>query len=114
MGKLPNVELAWVPGAKLTAYLLNPAHPDGGPKARFLLRFGFSVADPATLEAGLLRHVASHDVGAHRKTAFGDIITVVGSLGTPDGRNPIVRTVWIVPGEGMAPRFVTLIPNSKA
>jgi hypothetical protein len=34
-----------VPERKVTHYLLNPAHPAGGSKASFFLRFGFTVAD---------------------------------------------------------------------
>lgn len=40
--KLPHVESAVVPERKITHYLLNPAHPAGGSKARFFLRHGFS------------------------------------------------------------------------
>jgi hypothetical protein len=42
--KLPNAHLATVPEAKVTRYLLNPAHPAGGSKATFFLRFGFMAA----------------------------------------------------------------------
>lgn len=43
--KLPNAELAVVPERKATQYLLNPAHPAGGSKAWFFLRFGFTIAE---------------------------------------------------------------------
>jgi hypothetical protein len=54
--KLPNVQSATVPERKVTHYLLNPAHPAGGGKAWFFLRFGFSVADWQKLAEALLRH----------------------------------------------------------
>jgi hypothetical protein len=41
--KLPNCELATLSEQKITRYLLNPAHPAGGSKASFFLRFGFSA-----------------------------------------------------------------------
>jgi hypothetical protein len=41
--KLPNSNLAIVSEQKLTLYLLNSAHPAGGSKAAFFLRFGFSL-----------------------------------------------------------------------
>jgi len=47
--KLPNAHLATVPERKVTHYLLNPAHPAGGSKASFFLRFGFTVADRTSL-----------------------------------------------------------------
>jgi hypothetical protein len=40
--KLPNCELATVSEQKITRYLLNPAHPAGGSKASFFMRFGFT------------------------------------------------------------------------
>jgi len=43
--KLPNAQSATVPERKVTQYLLNPAHPAGGSKAWFFLRFGFTVAE---------------------------------------------------------------------
>jgi hypothetical protein len=37
--KLPNAQWAVVAEQKITGYLLNPAHPAGGSKAHFFLRF---------------------------------------------------------------------------
>lgn len=41
--KVPNFEKAFVPESKLAEYLLNPDHPDGGPKARFFMQVGFDA-----------------------------------------------------------------------
>ena len=38
--KLPNAENAYVEERKITAYLLDPEHEEGGSKARFFLAFG--------------------------------------------------------------------------
>jgi len=54
--KLPNCELATVPEEKITRYLLNPAHPAGGSKAVFFLRFGFKIEEWRLLAEALLRH----------------------------------------------------------
>ena len=54
--KLPNAQFATVPEQKITRYLLNPAHPAGGSKALFFLRFGFTVADWPRLAEALLQH----------------------------------------------------------
>lgn len=43
MAKLPNAHLAFVEPAKLSAYLLDPNHEDGGPKAKFLAAVGFDL-----------------------------------------------------------------------
>jgi len=45
-----------VPTAKLTEYLLNPRHPEGGSKARFFLGLGFSPEAPEDLAEAVLRH----------------------------------------------------------
>jgi hypothetical protein len=54
--KLPNAELAVVPERMVTHYLLNPAHPAGGSKAWFFLRFGFTVAEWQKFSDPLLLH----------------------------------------------------------
>ncbi len=40
---LPNAHLVIVDREKIKDYLLNPAHPDNGGKARFFLGLGFTV-----------------------------------------------------------------------
>ena len=40
--KLPHRENAVIPQAKLTGYLLSPAHSSGQYKAAFFQRFGFA------------------------------------------------------------------------
>ena len=110
--KLPNLEHAVVPEAKVTEYLLSLGHPVGGPKAAFFARFGFSVEAWDVLAAALLRHVADHDVAATRPTAFGTRYVVEGPLETPDGRDPRIRSVWFVRRGASAPRLVTAYPVS--
>ncbi len=43
--KLPHAEQALVPRGKIENYLLDPAHPIGGGKARFFVHFGFRRAN---------------------------------------------------------------------
>lgn len=111
MPRRPDFDKAVVPRRKLTHYLLDPRHPDGSPKALFLESFGFTADAPEQLEAALVQPVLSHEIAAQRSTAFGDIIEVVGALASPDGRDPVVRTVWIIVAEGDPPHFVTLVPD---
>ncbi len=40
--KVPSAHMAVVEREKITAYLLNPAHPDNGGKAAFFRLLGFS------------------------------------------------------------------------
>ena len=111
MAKLPNAEHAMVPPLKITGYLLNDSHPTGGPKSAFLQRFGFLLARPDALEAALLAHALAHDVRMSITTSRGMKYEISGPMVCPDGRMPIVKTVWIVLNGETAPRFVTAVPD---
>jgi hypothetical protein len=94
--RLPEAEHAFVETTKLTEYLLNPDHPIGGDKAVFFSRFGFSRGEWPVLESALLAHAREGVVVGERQTVYGHHFTVEGRLQTPDGRNPIVRTAWMI------------------
>jgi len=111
--KLPNAPSATVPEQKITLYLLNPAHPAGGSKARFFLRFGFAVAEWQRLAEALLRHVREHEVAAMEETAHGSRYVVDGLLTAPDGSLLNIRSAWYIDPGGVAPRFVTAHPLPK-
>ena len=111
--KLPNAHLATVPERKVTHYLLNPAHPAGGGKASFFLRFGFVVSDWQRLAEALLRHARENEVTATEQTAHGRRFVVEGLLTAPDGSRLNVRTAWYISPGGDAPRFVTAHPLRK-
>lgn len=110
MAKLPNAESVHIDPRKVSDYLLNLRHPDGGPKAAFLIRFGFGPDNLQALIEALLAHGRLNTVTRLQKKEFGTSYIVEGPLNTPDGRNPNLRTVWIVENDGGAPRFVTAIP----
>jgi hypothetical protein len=111
--KLPNAQSATVPERKVTHYLLNPAHPAGGSKAAFFLRFGFTVADWQRLAEALLHHARENEVVATEQTPHGLRYTVDGPLTAPDGTRLNVRTAWYINLPGGAPRFVTAHPLPK-
>jgi hypothetical protein len=111
--KLPNAELAVVPERKLTQYLLNPAHPAGGSKAWFFLRFGFTVAEWQKLANALLRHARENEVAETEQTRHGRRYVVEGRLIAPDGAALNVRSAWYIDVGGDAPRFVTAHPLPK-
>ncbi len=71
MAKLPNAEAASIDPRKVTHYLLDLRHPDGGPKAAYFMRFGFREHDPKQLMDALLEHGRSNEVVRLQKTAFG-------------------------------------------
>jgi len=111
--KLPNAQSATVPERKVTHYLLNPAHPAGGSKATFFLRFGFTVAEWQRLAEALLRHARENEVAAMEQTAHGHRYVVDGPLTAPDGSRLNVRSAWYINPDGGVPRFVTAHPLPK-
>ncbi len=92
---------------KITEYLLNDDHIDGGPKSKFLKSFGFSQSDVDALKAALENHPVDHEVTNIIATEWGTKFIVECSIRTPDGRNPCIRTVWQQDGNRGGPRFVT-------
>ena len=111
--KLLNAQLATVPEQKITHYLLNPAHPAGGSKASFFLRFGFTVAEWRRLAEALLQHARTNEVVATEQTPHGLRYVVDGLLTAPNGASLNVRTAWYINRAGDAPRFVTAHPLPK-
>jgi hypothetical protein len=111
--KLPNAHLATVPERKITLYLLNPAHPAGGSKAAFFLRFGFKVGEWQRLAEALIRHAQENEVVETEETRYGRRYAVDGPLAAPDGTILNVRSAWYVYPGSDAPRFVTAHPLPK-
>ena len=111
--KLPHADLATVSEAKITRYLLDRAHPAGGSKAVFFLRFGFTVATWQTLANALLQHARQNDVVEQETTRHGTRYAVDGPLAAPDGTVLNIRTAWYIDPAGNAPRFVTAHPLPK-
>jgi len=108
--KLPHHEDAVVPQAKITGYLLSPTHRDGRSKADFFTRFGFSADSWEELATALLRHAAEHEVTRIEDSPFGTRYVVEGALPAPDGRAPLLCSVWFIETGEQIPRFVTAYP----
>jgi len=108
--KLPHVEEAVVPQSKVEYYLLNLGHPIGSSKAGFFLRFGFSREQWTFLADALLQHAHANSVAKVVPDADGTTYLVEGPLQTPSGRNPRLRSIWLVETGKVAPRFITAYP----
>jgi len=111
MPRLPHLDRAVVPAAKIVEYLLSVRHSGGRAKAQFLEGFGFSAKDWHALRDAVIAHAAANDVTASYQSRFGTRHEIDGPLPTPDGRNPIVRVVWFVESKKTVPRLVTLVPR---
>jgi len=110
---LPNAERAIVARGKVVDYLLSEVHPDGRGKARFFAAHGFSTANWETLAAALQNHANAHGVAGKVQTPFGDRYVVEGEFLSPDGRKPLVRTVWFIRTGHEVPELVTAYPMKE-
>ena len=111
--KLPNCQTATVPEQKIALYLFNPAHPAGGSKASFSLRFGFTADGWRQLAEALLRHARENEVVETEETRHGQRYVVDGPLTAPDGTILNIRSAWYINSGSDAPRFVTAHPLRK-
>jgi hypothetical protein len=112
--KLPNASRAEVSSDKILGYLLCLDHPDGISKARFFIRFGFTREDWVALADALKQHGRTHAVTNVVESAYGWRYIVEGEITTPDGRNPKIRTVWVVEKGRDVPRLITAHPAKGA
>ncbi|MFM8459393.1 MAG: DUF6883 domain-containing protein [Chthoniobacterales bacterium] len=111
--KVPNADKAAVQEPKIRRYLLDPAHPAGGSKARFFHEFGFNSVPWERMAALLRQHVQDHDVAKMTQKEHGTSYAVDGPLEAPDGSHLQVRSVWFIDSGSDIPRFVTAHPLPK-
>lgn len=110
---LPRHELAHVDQEKIVGYLLNTGKLPGAAKARFFLAFGFRVEAWERFAAALVAHGQKYPVAAMKESRFGTKYEIEGALETPDGRNPVIWTVWQIDKDRLAPRLITAYPSDK-
>lgn len=99
-----------IPDSKLRDYLLNTAHPIGGPKADFFVARGFSTSDISAFERALQAHADQRDIVSERSDAFGTRRVVRCSLGTPDGADACIDVVWFQEAAASPHRLITAYP----
>ena len=107
---LPNALQVRVTREKIVDYLLCAEHPDGGSKARFFQHFGFSLENWPALAEALRKHCLENKTVNAVESPFGCRYIVEGKIMSPDGRNPRVRTIWIVEKGESVPRLITAHP----
>ena len=108
--RIPNAKHAQVDREKIERYLLCHDHPDGASKARFFEQFGFDRANWRKLAAALQEHAQTQPVAKTVVTAYGTRYIVDGRMSGLDGRQPPIRTVWIIEEGVDQPRLVTAYP----
>jgi hypothetical protein len=111
--RLPKADAVIIAKEKITDYLLNPLHPDGAPKTVFFAAHGFTVENWQVLAEAFRQLAANSEEAQQVISRHGEKYIVDGPLGTPEGRAPIVRTVWIIDEGGDVPRLVTAYPHGE-
>ena len=86
----------------------------GGTRRRSLSRMALPHTNGSRFAKALLRHASEHEVAKIERTPFGTRFVVDGTMGTPGGRAPNVRSVWFVESDQDTPRFVTAYPLEVA
>jgi len=108
--KLPDVEKAEVPKAKVVRYLLSTTHRAGKSKASFFMEFGFDPDRWEKLAAALKQHAMDNEIALEESTSFGTRYVIDGLLKAPDGTWLNVRSAWFIEDDGDSPRFITAHP----
>jgi len=99
---------------KRIAYLLNPAHEKGGPKARFFIsNCGFSTDNPRALEDALQNHPRTARLREVRKTDYGWNYTFVCNIQTPSRGPTCIVSIWRIDQQSGRPHLVTARPLRK-
>jgi hypothetical protein len=111
--RLPNAQEARIDRNKIAGYLLCRTHPDGKSKADFFGRFGFTSTKWEVFAEAMRIHAQKNETTKCVETGHGKRNSIDGTLEVPDGRRPMVRTVWIVETGKTAPRLITAHPVQK-
>ncbi len=111
--KLPHLENAVVPQAKVVDCLLSRTHPIGRHKAVFFEAFGFTTAGWQSLAEALLTHASDYELTTVEDSPFGKRYVIEGIMTMNDGRAILMRTVWFIDSGEDVPRFVTAYPIEK-
>src|SRR6478672_9719296 len=110
--KLPNYEKAVVPDGKIVDYPLSDTHRDGRHKAAFFRTFAYRLSEWRRLRDDLLKQ-ATYDVVSVENSQFGIRYVIEGIIQTPDGREPMIRTVWFIENNTDIPRLATAYPAKR-
>jgi hypothetical protein len=107
MARLPHGDAALIDFRKLTDYVLNPQHRLGAHKARvFRAALGLTADNAGELDVALRRAAAQGEAILDREDAYGAHYHIDFSMAY-DGRESVVRSLWIIRPDEDAPRLVS-------
>lgn len=104
------LDSAWVEEHKIKEYLLNLEHPQGGSKAKFFLKRGFSVDEWKAFANALVWQGTNNPMVQVTPNEFGTRYVVDCHCPTPDKLNPCIRTVCELKENETKPRLITAHP----
>jgi hypothetical protein len=107
--RMPNAHDVIIEHRKITRYLLNLEHEDGGPKARFFLAHGFTRCGWRRLSSALRQH-ALFGVLSVEPVIYGVKYEIIGPFPMPDGVIRELRSVWMIDVGASSPRLITAYP----
>ncbi len=108
--KLPLVNEAEVPRAKIVFYLLDANHRSGKSKARFFCGHGYAAEHWQELAEALRTHARENEVVKEETTPLGVRLVVEGPLTLRDGVVAQIRSVWFIESGERAARLTTAYP----
>ena len=79
---------------KIVSYLLDPDHPDGGPKCLLFMRYGFSREDVVQFGIAMTAHGSAAPKRLSVTGRFSPKLVVEGPLHTPCGKTPNCVSIW--------------------
>ena len=110
--RIPQADRAFIAIEKLTDYLLNVDHPDGGPKARVFAHAGFSGERPEEFEKALREQHLTRDARPGKHSLFGNKYEITAFLQGPKGE-VLVTSVWMTRHGETFPRLITVVPEDE-
>ena len=108
--KVPFIDEAEVPQAKIVLYLLNPEHRAGRSKARFFSGHGYAAEHWEEMVEALRTHGRKNEVAKQETTPLGVRLVVEGPLALRDGVVAEIRSVWFIESGERVARLVTAYP----
>jgi len=108
--KLPLINEAEVPRAKIVLYLLDPNHRAGKSKARFFAGHGYATERWQELAEALRTHARENEVVKQEPTPLGVRFVVEGPLTLRDGVVARIRSVWFIESGEQVARLATAYP----
>jgi hypothetical protein len=108
--KVPFIDEAEVPQAKIVLYLLNPEHRAGRSKARFFSGHGYAAERWEELAEALRTHGRENGIAKQETTPLGVRLVVEGPLTLRDGVVAEIRSVWFIESGERVARLATAYP----